>query len=103
MYFFLNLLFIQTRFKCSNGEFYEYDVNKGFAGKSCLAGYNFDGPVERGIVKAGRYVGSRGKVTDCDSHMQYYHGKSGACYPSPGNNSTYCGQNSVCKEKKPEE
>uniref|UniRef100_A0A915LEP1 Uncharacterized protein n=1 Tax=Meloidogyne javanica TaxID=6303 RepID=A0A915LEP1_MELJA len=91
-----------NKFKCPNGKYYQKEVGNGLAGTSCLAGYKFDGPVERATVKAIRFVDSRGKVTDCDSHMQYYEGgKRGACYPSPGNNSTYCGKNSVCKEKKP--
>uniref|UniRef100_A0A914YC43 Uncharacterized protein n=1 Tax=Panagrolaimus superbus TaxID=310955 RepID=A0A914YC43_9BILA len=78
--------------KCKNG-----DIVDLTPGRSCLFGYNFDGPIERGLWRSIWWTKSLGKVTDCNSYCKYRTKKGGKCCPSAGEDkSTWCNGKNSC-------
>uniref|UniRef100_A0AC34GPB0 Uncharacterized protein n=1 Tax=Panagrolaimus sp. ES5 TaxID=591445 RepID=A0AC34GPB0_9BILA len=78
--------------KCKNGKIVDLSP-----GRSCLFGYNFDGPVERGMWRSLWKAKTFGKVTDCNSYCKYQTGKTGRCCKSSGEDkSTWCSGRQTC-------
>ncbi|KAH7719239.1 hypothetical protein AAVH_13304 [Aphelenchoides avenae] len=65
--------------KCKNGDIVDLSP-----GRSCLFGYNFDGPVERGIWRRIWWLRSGGKVKDCNSYCKFRGNARGICKSSAG-------------------
>ncbi|KAH7718517.1 hypothetical protein AAVH_14036 [Aphelenchoides avenae] len=63
--------------KCKNGDIVDLSP-----GRSCLFGYNFDGPVERGLWRSIWWIRSGGQVTDCNSYCKFRGNARGTCESS---------------------
>uniref|UniRef100_A0AC35GUV8 Uncharacterized protein n=1 Tax=Panagrolaimus sp. PS1159 TaxID=55785 RepID=A0AC35GUV8_9BILA len=87
---------LDTLPKCSNGEIMDIDL----PGKSCLFGYNFDGPIERSVWKNLWATFTLGIVKDCNSYSEFVYGKSARCCPSSeSDRSSWCNDGETCSTK----
>uniref|UniRef100_A0A914CPV5 Uncharacterized protein n=1 Tax=Acrobeloides nanus TaxID=290746 RepID=A0A914CPV5_9BILA len=85
-------LFLVDGQLCDNGQIVEISQ-----GKSCLFGYHFDGPIERGTWRTIWWIKSGGQVTDCNSYCVYLGHHSGYCKSSQSEDvSTWCPGKSTC-------